>query len=184
MPYTVRRIVTGHNAQGQADVTFDGPATNVRELPGWPGLFVNEVWVTDESPADTAGAADRALRPIQHDPAAHGTIFRIIEIPPEKGLQIDAAATFLALQSGHPPTAEHKARHPGMHRTDTLDYVLVLSGQCTLVLDAADVELRQGDCIVQRATSHAWVNRSDAPCLLAVVLIDGKSPFAQECPAS
>ncbi len=99
-------------------------------------------------------------------------------------MQIDAAATFLALQSGHPPTAEHKARHPGMHRTDTLDYVLVLSGQCTLVLDAADVELRQGDCIVQRATSHAWVNRSDAPCLLAVVLIDGKSPFAQECPAS
>lgn len=180
MPFQVRRIVTGHNATGEADVTFDGPPTNVREMPGWPGLFVNEIWVTDESPADTTGAADRALRPIRHDPVPHGTIFRVIEIPSEQGLKIDAAQTFAALQSGNQPSAEHKARHPGMHRTDSIDYVLVLAGECQMVLDAAEVTVRQGDCIVQRATSHAWVNRSGAPCVIAVVLIDGKPPNVQE----
>jgi mannose-6-phosphate isomerase-like protein (cupin superfamily) len=180
MRFQVRRIVTGHNAAGQADVSFDGPPTNVRELPGWPGLFVNELWVTEESPADTTGETDRALRPIRHDPDAHGTIFRVIEIPPEKGLRIDAAQTFSALQSGNLPSAEHKARHPGMHRTDSIDYVLVLVGECQMVLDTIEVTVRQGDCIVQRATSHAWVNRSEAPCVIAVVLIDGKPPHSQE----
>jgi mannose-6-phosphate isomerase-like protein (cupin superfamily) len=180
MPFQVRRIVTGHNAAGKADVSFDGPPANVRELPGWPGLFVSEIWVTEESPAETTGVADRSLRPIRHDPAPNGTIFRVIELPPEKGLRIDADQTFAALQSGHQPTAEHKARHPGMHRTDSIDYVLVLAGECQMVLDAAAVTVRQGDCIVQRATSHAWVNRSDAPCVIAVVLIDGKSPQLEE----
>jgi mannose-6-phosphate isomerase-like protein (cupin superfamily) len=184
VPLSVRRIVTGHNSDGQADVTFESPPTNIRELPGWPGLFVNELWVTEESPANTTGSADRALRPIRHDPNPHGTIFRVIEIPPEKGLRIDAGQTFAALQSGNLPTAEHKARHPGMHRTDSIDYVLVMAGECQMVLEAREVTVRQGDCIVQRATSHAWVNRSNAPCLLAVILIDGKSPFSTESVAS
>lgn len=184
MPHSVRRIVTGHNTAGQAYVTFDGPPTNIRELPGWPGLFVNELWVTEESPADTGGYADRALRPIRHDPTPHGSIFRVIEIPPEKGLRIDAAQTFTALQSGNQPTAEHKAKHPGMHRTDSIDYVLVLAGECAMVLDTDEITVRQGDCIVQRATNHAWVNRSDAPCVIAVILIDGKSPHIEERAAS
>jgi mannose-6-phosphate isomerase-like protein (cupin superfamily) len=184
VPFEVRRIVTGHNSAGQADVTFDGPPTNIRELPGWPGLFVNELWVTEEAPANTTGEEDRALRPIRHDPPAQGTIFRVIEIPPEKGLRIEAAATFEALRSGNLPTAEHKARHPGMHRTDSIDYVLVISGECQMVLDACEVTVRRGDCIVQRATSHAWVNRSDAPCVIAVVLIDGTPPHSQESTAS
>jgi mannose-6-phosphate isomerase-like protein (cupin superfamily) len=171
----VRRIVTGHNAQGQSDISFDGPPTNIRELPGWPGLYVNEMWVTEESPAEVSGSADRALRPIRHDPAPGGSIFRVIEIPSEKGLKIDAAQTFTALKSGNQPTAAYKAKHPGMHRTDSIDYVIVLAGECTMVLDTAEVPVRQGDCIVQRGTSHAWVNRSDAPCVIAVVLIDGKS---------
>jgi len=180
VPFSVRRIVTGHTADGLADVKFDGPPTNVRELPGWPGLYVNELWVTDESPAETTGDVDRALRPIRHDPAPGGTIFRVIEIPPEQGLRIDAEQTFAALRSGNLPSADHKARHPGMHRTDSIDYVVVLSGECQMVLDVAEVTVRQGDCIVQRATSHAWVNRSSAPCVIAVVLIDGKPPHFQE----
>jgi hypothetical protein len=184
LPFRVRRIVTGHNTAGLAEVTFDGPPTNVRELPGWPGLFVSELWVTEEAPAETAGDSDRALRPIRHDPAPHGTIFRVIEIPPERGLEIDADQTFTALQSGNRPTADHQARHPGMHRTDSIDYVLVIAGECQMVLDAAEVTVRQGDCIVQRATSHAWVNRSDAPCVIAVVLIDGKSSASPELATS
>jgi mannose-6-phosphate isomerase-like protein (cupin superfamily) len=184
MPYAVRRIVTGHNAAGQANVSFDGPPSNVRELPGWPGLYVNEIWVTEESPAATTGDADRALRPIRHDPAPNGTIFRVIEIPPERGLRIDADQTFAALQSGHQPSDEHKARHPGMHRTDSVDYVVVLTGECQMILDVDEVTVRQGDCIVQRATSHAWVNRSDAPCVLAVVLVDGQPPNLKESAAT
>jgi oxalate decarboxylase/phosphoglucose isomerase-like protein (cupin superfamily) len=180
MPYKVRRIVTGHNAAGQADVTFDGDAAQIRELPGWPGLFINELWVTEESPADTLGSADRALRPIRHDPAPNGTIFRVIEIPPEQGLQIDAAQTFSALGSANQPTAEHKAKHPGMHRTDSIDYVVVLGGEGAMVLDTVELKVRQGDCIVQRATSHAWVNQGSAPFIIAVVLIDAQSLTLQE----
>lgn len=182
MAYQVRRIVTGENATGRADVSFDGPATNIRELPGWPGLFISELWVTEESPAEISGSADRALRPIRHDPAPHGTIFRVIEIPPENGLRIDAAQTFAALQSGHQPSAAHRARHPGMHRTDSVDYVVALSGECTMVLDDTEMTVRQGDCIVQRGTSHAWVNRSAAPFIMAVILIDGKSRQHGEVP--
>lgn len=180
MPFQVRRVVTGHDTAGESQVSFDGPPSNIREMPGWPGLYVNEIWVTEESPAQTTGAGDRALRPIRHDPANGGSIFRIIEIPPEQGLKIEASKTFEALQSGNQPTEAHKARHPGMHRTDSIDYVLVLAGECRMLLDRGEVTLRQGDCIVQRATSHAWVNHGRDPCVIAVVLIDGNSPFSKE----
>ena len=112
MPHQLRRIVTGHNAAGQATVTFDGPVTNVRELPGWPGLFVNELWVTDESPAETSGASDRALRPIRHDPAPRGSIFRVIEIPSEDGLRIDAAQTFRRCAAAISPPQSTKPSIP------------------------------------------------------------------------
>jgi len=83
VPHQVRRFVTGHNAAGKACLTFSGPPSNIREMPGWPGLFINEMWVTEEAPAETAGSVDRALRPIRHDPSPQGSIFRVIEIPSE-----------------------------------------------------------------------------------------------------
>ncbi len=168
----IKRVVTGHNAKGQATILFNDHASNVTELKGWPGAGVTELWVTDEAPVDNAGDADRSLRPLRHDPTDHGTIFRVVEVPPEKaGAKIDAASTFGQLGSTTKPKAEDSAKHPTMHKTDSIDYLVVIAGEMWMVMEEGEVLLRQGDCIIQRGTNHAWVNRSDKPCLLAAVLI-------------
>jgi mannose-6-phosphate isomerase-like protein (cupin superfamily) len=175
LAYEVRRIVTGLNAERESVVSVIGPCTNRREIEGWPGMFVNELWVTDESPVDNSGSQDAALRPIRHDPTPNGTIFRVVEIPPETDLQVDATATFAAMGSANPPTEGDKSRHFSMHKTDSIDYTVVISGECTMLLENGEVQIRQGDCIVQRGTKHGWVNRSAAPCVIAFVLIDAVS---------
>jgi mannose-6-phosphate isomerase-like protein (cupin superfamily) len=172
----IRRVITGHNAAGKAVILFDDHAPNVTPLKGWPGAGVTEVWVTDETPVDNNGSKDRSLRPMRHDPTPSGTIFRVVEIPPESaGAKIDAGATFGQLGSTHKPSAADSAKHPTMHKTDSIDYLVVISGSMHMLMEEGEVELRAGDCIVQRGTNHAWVNRSGQPCLLAAVLIDAKS---------
>ena len=170
--YQVKRIVTGLNAQQESEISMMGLCTNRLEVQGWPGAFVNELWVTNESPVDNAGTADAALRPIRHDPTRSGTIFRVVEIPPETDLQVDAAATFAQMGSANRPTDKDKSRHFSMHKTNSIDYTVVISGECTMLLERGEVQIRQGDCIVQRGTAHAWVNRSKAPCIMAFILID------------
>ena len=172
MVQKIRRVVTGHDENGRASILFDDLAPNVTELNGWPGAGVTEIWVTDEAPVNNSGAADRSLRPLRHDPTTTGTIFRVVEVPPEKaGAGIDAAATFGQLGSTHKPRAEDSAKHPTMHKTDSIDYLVVISGEMSMVMEEGEVLLRQGDCIVQRGTNHAWVNRGNRPCLLAAILI-------------
>lgn len=171
-PHEIRRIVTGINDKGESVVASVGTCTNRREIEGWPGLFVNELWVTNESPADNSGSSDQALRPIRHDPTPHGTIFRVVEIPPETNLQVDTAATFAAMGSANQPTDKDKGRHFSMHKTDSVDYTVVILGECTMLMEQGEQLLRQGDCIVQRGTAHAWVNKSSAPCIIAFILID------------
>ena len=147
----IRRVVTGHNAAGKAVILFDDHAPNATPLKGWPGAGVTEVWVTDEMPVSNDGSKDRSLRPMRPDPPPSGTIIRVVEIPPES------------------------AKHPTMHKTDSIDYLVVISGSMHMLMEEGEVELHAGDCIVQRGTNHAWVNRSGKPCLLAAVLIDAKS---------
>jgi mannose-6-phosphate isomerase-like protein (cupin superfamily) len=170
--FQVKRIVTGLNAQRESEISMIGPCTNRREVEGWPGTFVNELWVTNESPVDNSGSEDAALRPIRHDPTPRGTIFRVVEIPPEADLKIDAAATFAAMGSANRPTDKDKSRHFSMHKTDSIDYTVVISGECTMLMEQGEVQICPGDCIVQRGTNHAWVNRSKTPCVIAFILID------------
>jgi mannose-6-phosphate isomerase-like protein (cupin superfamily) len=175
MVQKIRRFVTGHNSAGKAIVMIDDYAPNVTEIKGWPGLGVTEIWVTDEMPVDNHGAKDRSLRPMRHDPAPSGTIFRVVEIPPESSSsKIDPGAAFGHLGSTHQPSAADSAKHPTMHKTDSIDYLVVISGSMHMLMEEGEVELNAGDCIVQRGTNHAWVNRSGKPCLLAAVLIDAK----------
>jgi mannose-6-phosphate isomerase-like protein (cupin superfamily) len=175
MVQKIRRFVTGHNAAGKSVVMLDDHAPNATEIEGWPGLGVTEIWVTDEMPVDNSGSKDRSLRPMRHDPTPSGTIFRVVEIPPEgAGTAIDPDATFGHLGSTHKPSAADSAKHPTMHKTDSIDYLVVMSGSMHMLMEDGEVELREGDCIVQRGTNHAWVNRSGKPCLLAAVLIDAK----------
>jgi mannose-6-phosphate isomerase-like protein (cupin superfamily) len=172
MVQQVRRFVTGHNAAGKAIVMLNDYAPNVTEIKGWPGLGVTEVWVTDEMPVDNHGAKDRSLRPMRHDPTPSGTIFRVVEIPPEG--KIDPEVAFGHLGSHNKPSATDSAKHPTMHKTNSIDYLVVISGSMHMLMEEGEVELHAGDCIVQRGTNHAWVNRSGKPCLLAAVLIDAK----------
>src|SRR6202020_3197639 len=107
MVQKIRRITPGRNAAGKAVVRCTDEAPNATPLKGWPGAGVTEIWVTDEMPVSNDGSADRSLRPMRHDPTPSGTIFRVVEIPPETaGTKIDAGATFGQLGSTHKPSAE------------------------------------------------------------------------------
>jgi mannose-6-phosphate isomerase-like protein (cupin superfamily) len=174
MVQKIRRFVTGHNAAGKAIVIIDDHAPNATEIKGWPGLGVTEIWVTDETPVNNHGTKDRSLRAMRHDPTPSGTIFRVVEIPPEGAGKIDPQAAFGHLGSTNKPSAADSAKHPTMHKTDSIDYLVVISGSMHMLMEEGEVELHAGDCIVQRGTNHAWVNRSGKPCLLAAVLIDAK----------
>lgn len=178
MPEKIRRVVTGHDDHGHSIVISDGQPTSIKQSPQRPGVVINNLWMTDTMPAQTAGPADATVKPMGLEPAAHGTNFRIVEFPPEadyigKVSAADAQKAFGDLGAAHALAGGAKPRHPFMHKTKTLDYAIVLSGEVTLVLDDCEVAMKAGDVCVQRATSHAWSNRSTKPCTIAFILIDG-----------
>ena len=161
----VRRVVTGHR-DGKPVVLFDSAAPN-QKLRQASGLLSTLVWVTDETPADISGTVDRAQREIGVPPPPRGTIFRVVDFPPEGGARSREA---VLKEMG---VADHGgARHPGMHRTKSVDYAVVLEGEIDMLLDDSEVHLEAGDVLVQQGTNHAWVNRGSAPCRIAFVLID------------
>ena len=174
MPLKTRRIVTSHDAEGRSNIMIDDHAKNVTHIPSWEGLYVTELWVTSEMPIDNAGQEDRSLRPMKHDPDRHGTIFRLVEIPPESKTTFDAKGIFTELKSSNKPSAKDSSRHPTMHKTNSIDYLVVISGEMIMAMEDAETLLKQGDCIVQRGTNHAWINKSKEPCLIAAILIDAK----------
>jgi mannose-6-phosphate isomerase-like protein (cupin superfamily) len=172
----IRRVVTGHDDSGQAVVISDGPAGNVLHRSSRPGFAMTDLWHTDSSPADMASGPDPAGRPVVLKPPAGGTVFRVVQFDPEDPeliATIDGAAAFAAMGAAGNVTAG--ARHPYMHRTDSVDYAVILSGSITMLLDDEDVELRAGDVVVQRGTNHAWANRGTEPCLIAFVLVDASA---------
>ena len=173
MRQPVRRIVTGHHADGRSKVMISDSGPNMTEIKGWPGLWVTELWTTEEMPIDNKRHDDRGVRKMRHDPGPSGTIFRVVEIPPEtSGTQIDAQAAFEHLGSENKPRAADSAKHQSMHKTNSVDYLVVISGEMTMLMEDGEIALKPGDCIVQRGTNHAWVNKSGKPCVLAAILID------------
>lgn len=161
----VRRVVTGHR-DGKAVVLFDGAAPN-QKLRQASGIVSTLLWASDESPADISGTGDRAARDIGVPPPTNGTIFRVVDFPPEQGVRSREA---ILREMGVPDHGA--ARHPGMHRTRSIDYAAVLEGEIDMLLDDSEVHLRAGDVLVQQGTNHAWVNRGAQPCRIAFVLID------------
>ncbi len=146
MALHVRRVITGHDATGRAIVKIDEVAKHA--FVGRPGATACNVWTTEGFPADNDGDADAGLRKGVGTTLPDGTIFRVIEFAP--GLA---------------------ARN---HRTSSIDYIVVISGEIDMELDDSLVHLKAGDVMVQRGTIHNWVNRGTAPCVLAVVLIDAR----------
>lgn len=177
----IRRIVTGHDAEGRSCIAEDGPALNVRTVESRPGFQAVNIWCTTSSPASIE-AAD-GLESLQGiAPPPHGTVLRIIDLPPEskdpEETRRRIQATFGSMfHDAHRDDAGTK-KHPGMHRTATVDYALILQGEVIAVLDAQEVKLRAGDVLIQRGTNHAWANRSDAMARIAFVLIDGADDVA------
>lgn len=178
MTEQLHRVVTGHNDKGQSVILFEDVGTNPCTIDSWPGgLKIDEIWVTNEAPANMDSPDDRATRPFQHDPVNGGTIFRRLAFPPEsEGDSLDAGAIFGQLGSQNKPTDEMSGKHFSMHRTDSIDYLVVLSGQMQMVMDDGEVTLKPGTCIVQQATNHAWVNKGTEPCVVVAVLVDGDRP--------
>jgi quercetin dioxygenase-like cupin family protein len=168
----VRRVVTGHDAGGKAVVLADGDAPNAK-LRRATGLTSILLWVTDECPADVSGSADRAEREIGVAPPPRGSVFRVVDFPPASGTAVDNAAMLREMGlSG----AQGGARHGLMHRTKSIDYAIVVSGEIDMLLDDTEVRLRAGDVLVQQGTIHAWVNRGGETCRVAFVLIDAEEP--------
>jgi quercetin dioxygenase-like cupin family protein len=145
MALQVRRVVTGHDASGRAVVKIDEISRNM--VSTRPGATACVVWTTEGFPASNTGDEDQALRKVGTT-LGNGTVFRVIEFAPGVA--------------------------PRNHRTDSVDYVVVMSGEIDMELEDSVVHLRAGDVLVQRGTIHNWVNRGTAPCVIAAILIDAK----------
>jgi len=170
----VRRVVTGHKADGTSVIVSDEASPHVLTIPGRTDFGLTNLWVTDGCPADNEGSADAAARPVVLEPPAGGTIFRIVEFPADRvAANFDREAAFASMGASH-AMARDASRHPGMHKTATVDYAIVLSGEIYAVMDEGETLLRSGDCLVQRGTNHAWSNRSDEACLVAFILVSAR----------
>jgi mannose-6-phosphate isomerase-like protein (cupin superfamily) len=145
MTLNVRRVVTGHDTSGHAVVKIDEISSNVTSSR--PGQSACVIWTTDASPADNSGEHDEGLRKTGTT-LANGTVFRIVEYGP--GVS------------------------PRVHRTDSIDYAVVMAGEIDMQLDDGEVHLKAGDVLVQRGTIHNWVNRGTVPCVIAFVLVDAR----------
>jgi hypothetical protein len=176
MPKPIRRVVTGHNAAGRSVFIMDAPAPHVyHRSPG--SAVVTELWETRTMPADNGDDAEATDHPFQLAPPKNGTVFRVIEYPSdrqrlaalerERASADDGSGRGAAFDRGSP-------RHPGFHKTNSVDYAIVLSGEIYALMDEGEVLLKAGDVLVQRGTNHAWSNRTDESAYVAFVLIDAE----------
>jgi hypothetical protein len=176
----VRRIVTGHDAKGRSVILSDASSQHVMTLQGIPTFGVTEIWQTDSTPADNRAAKDPCKVPAQLAPPKRGSRIRVVEFPPDKRWikSADRDKAFASLGSSGAKALAHDAsasRHPMMHRTQTIDYAIVLSGEIWALMDIGETKMKAGDILIQRGTNHAWSNRSNKPCQVAFVLIDARS---------
>ena len=146
----VRKVIMGHDANGKTIVVSDAPATT--HGPAESGISVYDLWETFEAPTP--------IPPIEDDPSDRPLDFRM----PDTGIRVRIAEMA--------PAGE---REPFMHRTESIEVVLVLRGEMTMLIDdGEEVVLRAGDTLIQRATNHAWVNRGPENCRVMFIMIGGK----------
>jgi len=171
----LRRIVTGIDKDGKSYVAMDGPPPLVAQTPHGGRA---EMWLDDSVPADNRAAGDPADRPAKLEPPPGGAKFRYFMVAPEDP-KLSAeenerihAERFAAM--GASQCRVDTSRHPAMHTTRTVDYIILLSGEVTMLLDKGEVHMKPFDVVIQRGTNHAWVNKGKEPALLVAVLVDAK----------
>ncbi len=175
-----RRIVTGHDAKGRSIVISDEPVTNILPMPeGQDGGLIN-FWSTDRTPARNAAYVDpMAGPPVGLLPPKNGTVFHYFQVPPEdpniSAAEKEARARRLFAEAGDVSVRVNTSRHPSMHRTHTVDYIIMLSGELTLLLDEGEpIRVKPFDVVIQRGTNHAWVNHGKTPALAIAIMIDAE----------
>lgn len=152
-----RRLVTGLDEQGRSVVLEDGPSPHRQTVAGVPSFVQTEFWRHDEVPVDNSGAPDdKVSSPITITPPAGGSVFRVLEIPPDSDWDH---------QDGY--------KERMTHATPSLDYAIVTEGEVWSVMDGNEVLMRAGDVLVQRGTNHAWSNRTDKRAVIYFILIGG-----------
>ena len=169
----IRRVVTGHDRNGVATVIMDGKARCILQRPNRPGVTLTNLWQSERSPATMERHDDPVIGPLTLHPPKNGSVFRIVQFGPEDPKQLaklDGKAAFAEMGAG--ANIVEGARHPFMHRTDSLDYAVVLTGEIYMIMDEDEYLLKAGDVVVQQGTNHAWSNRGSEPCQIAFILID------------
>ena len=159
----IRRVVTGHDADGRSMIAFNDICDYKRRV---------QIWTTEGAPADNSGeAVDAARRETRLEAPPQGSMFWLVELPPLQELA-PGAAEATAARLAQEGAATRSDGRPGMHTTRTIDYMVVLDGEVTLLLDDGEVTLHKYDTVVQRGTAHHWENRGTEPARLAFVLLD------------
>jgi mannose-6-phosphate isomerase-like protein (cupin superfamily) len=171
----IRRVVTGLDASNKAVVLFDSRLTL---NPGKSGNPAANLWITDSSPPGFSFQNDAALNPIGLPPPDTGTVIRVVEFPPlNPAAEAKMASDFMMKVVGDSaPARGLPVKHPLMHRTRTIDYAIVMSGEIDMMLDEGMVHVKAGDVLIQQATNHAWINHGTQPCRIVFVLMDSKQP--------
>lgn len=174
----ITRVVTGHDADGRSIIAMEGPLPTVVELSAIPGTVFHEVWSTTASPVVVDNGADPTLGPLVLPPPVGGTRFRFVDIPPDTDEFLSSGAekmgeAFTQIGDKAASTVKENSPHPLMHRTESVDYGIVIEGEMTLVLDDGEALLKPGSVVVQRGTNHAWANRSGKMCRMLFVLVSG-----------
>ena len=174
MGRSVRRVLTGHRKNGKSFIWVDGEAPNSMEIEAMGGLTCTDLWVTNGSPAENSGEKDLADRPIQLEPPPNGSVFRVVDFPPDSSWKDggDGKEAFSAMGASH--AADDEGDDPGMHITTTTDYAIVLEGEIWAVMEDGETCLKAGDVLVQRGTMHSWSVRTDQSARVAFILVDAK----------
>ena len=166
-----RRVVTGNNGEGRSSVVSDGDAFDFGTL--------TELWVTDSAPASYGSDDEVAGRQVRLEPPANGTNFRFFRVEPEDPslsrdeIEAGTAAGFAAVRAQH--CRPNTGRDPRMHTTSSVDYIVLLKGEVTLLLDEDEVDLKPFDVVIQRGTNHAWINKGTETAELVGILVDAKA---------
>jgi mannose-6-phosphate isomerase-like protein (cupin superfamily) len=174
----ITRIVTGHAADGRSVLSEVGPLPTVVHVSAIPGTIFHEVWSTTASPAPVGNGVDPTLGPLVLPPPPGGTRIRFVDIPPDTDDFLANGAermgkAFEQIGDKKASTVKDSSPHPLMHRTESIDYGVVIEGEMTLVLDDGEVLLKPGSVVIQRGTNHAWANRSGRMCRMLFVLVSG-----------
>ncbi len=172
MDYRYKRIVVGKNVEGKSAV-LSTTCSNVQFEPDQ--FYRATLWSADKVPVDNSVAGDRANIGMKREPPFGGALVRVLELYPDDPDKERALARFKEVNEKfgqkHLPTPEESARHPSMHRTDTLDIIFVFRGEIYLITDVDEIRCTAGDCIIIRGTNHAWSVRGTEPCMCMGVMI-------------